>query len=78
MSTTFSGPVVSDNGFEGDVTGDVTGNVTGNLTGNQIQGTVTAYTGADAGTLAISPSIGYASMTKWGFIGLGGAALSTV
>jgi len=46
MSTTFSGPVVSDNGFEGDVTGDVTGNVTGNLTGNQIQGTVTAYTGA--------------------------------
>ncbi len=60
MSTTFSGPVVSENGFEGDVTGDVTGN----LTGNQIQGTVTAYTGADAGTLAISPSIGYASMTK--------------
>lgn len=31
--TTFSGPVVSDNGFEGDITGDVTGNVTGNVTG---------------------------------------------
>lgn len=27
--TTFSGPVASDNGFEGDVTGDVTGNVAG-------------------------------------------------
>ena len=27
-TTTFSGPVVSDNGFTGDVTGDVTGAVT--------------------------------------------------
>ena len=26
--TTFSGPVKSDNGFEGDITGDVTGAVT--------------------------------------------------
>lgn len=26
--TTFSGPVKSDNGFEGDITGDVTGDVT--------------------------------------------------
>jgi hypothetical protein len=26
-TTTFSGPVVSDNGFTGDVTGDVTGSV---------------------------------------------------
>jgi cytoskeletal protein CcmA (bactofilin family) len=26
--TTFSGPVKSDNGFEGNITGDVTGNVT--------------------------------------------------
>ena len=31
--TTFSGPVASDNGFEGNVTGAVTGNVTGNVTG---------------------------------------------
>jgi hypothetical protein len=72
MSTTFSGPVVSTNGFTGALTGNVTGNVTGNATGNvtgnltglQIMPTVTAYTGADAGTLAISPAIGYASMTK--------------
>ena len=56
MTTHFSGPVESTAGF--------TGNLTGNVTGNQIQGTATAYTGADAGTLAISPGIGFASMTK--------------
>lgn len=39
--TTFSGPVVSTNGFTGDVTGDVTGDLTGNVTGN-ISGTATA------------------------------------
>jgi hypothetical protein len=62
MSTTFSGPVRSLNGFEGDIDGDITGNVTGNLTGN-----VTGYiilptvdpevVGAlwnDAGTITIS------------------------
>ena len=32
--TTFSGPVKSDNGFEGAITGNVTGNVTGTVTGN--------------------------------------------
>ena len=31
--TTFSGPVKSDNGFEGNVTGNVTGDVTGGVTG---------------------------------------------
>lgn len=30
-TTTFSGPVVSDNGFTGNVTGDVTGNVVGSV-----------------------------------------------
>lgn len=30
-NTTFSGPVISTNGFVGDVTGDVAGNVTGNV-----------------------------------------------
>ena len=29
--TTFSGPVKSDNGFEGSITGDVAGTVVGNL-----------------------------------------------
>lgn len=38
-TTTFSGPVVSTNGFTGAVTGNITGNVTGNLTGN-VTGTV--------------------------------------
>lgn len=32
--TTFSGPVKSNNGFEGAITGTVTGDVTGNVTGN--------------------------------------------
>jgi hypothetical protein len=32
-TTTFSGPVVSTNGFTGAITGNVTGNVTGDLTG---------------------------------------------
>ena len=30
--TTFSGPVKSDNGFEGNVTGNVTGNISGTPT----------------------------------------------
>ena len=32
--TTFSGPVKSDNGFEGNITGNVTGDVTGDVTIN--------------------------------------------
>jgi hypothetical protein len=39
--TTFSGPVNSGAGFEGDIAGDVTGNLTGNVTGN-VTGAVTA------------------------------------
>ena len=31
-TTTFSGPVVSNNGFTGDVTGDITGDITGDVT----------------------------------------------
>jgi hypothetical protein len=40
-NTTFSGPVISQNGFVGTVTGNVTGNVTGTTTGMPI---LTAYT----------------------------------
>ena len=46
-NTTFSGPVISTNGFVGDFTGNITGNVTGNLTGIVI-GTVTTRAGAGA------------------------------
>jgi hypothetical protein len=38
--TTFTGPVKSNNGFQGDIVGNITGNVTGNLTGN-VTGNVT-------------------------------------
>ena len=46
-NTTFSGPVISTNGFVGDITGNITGNVTGTLTGRVI-GTVTTRAGAGA------------------------------
>jgi hypothetical protein len=41
--TTFSGPVASDNGFEGNITGNITGNVTG-----VSFGTVQSLSGAGA------------------------------
>lgn len=34
--TRFSGPVKSDNGFEGNVTGNVTGDVTGDVTADNV------------------------------------------
>jgi hypothetical protein len=40
-NTTFNGPVISTNGFEGNIEGDVTGNVTGDVTGDV---TSTVYT----------------------------------
>ena len=42
--TTFSGPVKSNNGFEGNITGNITGNVTGNVTGT-VTGNVVATAG---------------------------------
>lgn len=51
--TTFSGPVKSDNGFEGDVTGNVTGNVTGDVTGD-VTGAVAATTLSASGTVVFS------------------------
>jgi hypothetical protein len=38
--TTFSGPVKSDNGFEGNIAGNVTGNLTG--TASAVNGAITA------------------------------------
>ena len=49
--TTFSGPVKSDNGFEGSITGNITGNVTGNVTGTLtgvVIGSVQSLSGAGA------------------------------
>ena len=43
-TTTFSGPVVSDNGFTGDVTGNVTGDVAGNVDATSLQIPVYAAT----------------------------------
>ena len=43
-NTHFSGPVVSDNGFTGDVTGNVTGDVAGNVDATSLQIPVYAAT----------------------------------
>jgi len=48
--TTFSGPVKSDNGFEGDVTGSVSATLV--TTTTLVIGTTTITTGAISGTLA--------------------------
>lgn len=56
MTTHFSGPVVSDGGFQGDVEGDVEGNV-------QFPDPTT-YAGADAASKAILPSESAARLTK--------------
>ncbi len=48
--TTFSGPVKSDNGFEGDVTGSVSATLV--TTTTLVIGTTTITTGAVSGTIA--------------------------
>ena len=64
--TTFSGPVKSDNGFEGAITGNVTGNVIGNVTATTGTSTfanveITGNTGiGNAGT----DTIGFYGVTK--------------
>jgi energy-converting hydrogenase Eha subunit B len=54
--TTFSGPVKSDNGFEGAIVGNVVGNVTGNVAGN-VTGNVTGSVDASGGTLRIASAL---------------------
>lgn len=54
--TTFSGPVKSDNGFEGAITGNVIGNVTGNVTGT-VTGTIILPTATAANLGAIANAI---------------------
>jgi hypothetical protein len=54
--TTFSGPVASTAGFEGDVTGDVTGNVTGGVGGSYVQIPTAGTTAIADATDAINTS----------------------
>lgn len=65
--TTFSGPVKSDNGFEGAITGNVTGNVTGDVTGN-VTGNVTATTGTST----------FNNLNTTGNTGIGNAGTDTI
>lgn len=54
-TTTFSGPVVSTNGFVGSVTGNVTGNLTGTVTGS-LTGTASAVSGTVVASILVLPT----------------------
>lgn len=80
-TTTFSGPVVSDNGFTGAVTGDVSGYVT--VPSTDVAG-APAATGFTAGTLvyvtdgaAGSPILAFSDGTNWLRSDTGGAISAT-
>lgn len=65
-TTTFSGPIVSTNGFTGDLTGNVTGNLTGGIAGGATQAELNEYAlsldiadgSADATYYLIAPHAG--------------------
>lgn len=61
--TTFSGPVKSDNGFEGDITGNITGNVTGTLIGNQTMPVATVAAAGSTQSNAAALSLGFNYVT---------------
>ncbi len=77
-STTFSGPVTSQNGFIGAVTGNTTGNVTGTLTSTT---TTSAALGAIANAVNTSgKALGttlYNTTTKTFYVAQGALAAST-
>lgn len=63
-TSSFSGPVVSTNGFTGDVTGNVTGNITGNVTGNLIGDIAPAVETAEHGAGVIGTALAPATY-RW-------------
>ena len=64
-NTTFSGPVISTNGFIGDLTGNVTGNVTGNIAGTgRITHATTSAINATATATAAEVATGYITSTS--------------
>ena len=77
-STTFSGPVTSQNGFIGAVTGNIAGNVTGTLTSTT---TTSAALGAIANAVNTSgKALGttlYNTTTKTFYVAQGATAGST-
>lgn len=89
-NTTFTGPVISQNGFQGDLTGDITGDITGDVTGD-VTGDLTGdvlgaalTTGAGAGITAGVGTVFSSEITKVGkvitthiFIDLTGLSSST-
>jgi hypothetical protein len=63
--TTFTGPVKSNNGFEGDITGNIVGNVTGNVTGT-LTGKVVESIQSLSGAGAVNLTTGMTSLTTTG------------
>jgi hypothetical protein len=59
--TTFSGPVKSDNGFEGNITGNITGNIAGS---GSITHATTANINATATATAAQVATGYITSTS--------------
>jgi hypothetical protein len=50
-ATHFSGPVVSTNGFTGNITGDVTGNISGTVTATTLAATTSLAVGSSPATI---------------------------
>lgn len=64
-NTSFTGPVISANGFIGAVTGNITGNITGNVTGN-VTGDIFASTQSLSGAGAVNVTDMFTSLTTSG------------
>ena len=77
-STTFSGPVTSNNGFIGTVTGNVTGNTTGALTSTTTTSAALGAIGNAVNTAnkALGKTL-YNTTTKTFYVAQGSAANST-
>lgn len=81
--TTFSGPVVSQNGFQGNITGNVTGNVAGVVAPTSLQAPTTTSTalGAKANAInTVNKVVGttvYNTTTKTFYVAQGTADTST-
>ena len=82
-STTFSGPVTSQNGFIGSVTGNVTGNVTGTVTASQLilPTSTSAALGAIGNAINTTDKVAnkavYNTTTKTIYVAQGATAAST-
>jgi hypothetical protein len=76
-STTFSGPVTSEDGFVGNLTGNVTGNLTGNVTGN-VTGNIANPTFTHTPVAINATATATAAQIATGYIKSSSAAATTI